>query len=193
VLSYTGDQFAKVAIAILVYGRTHSAFRTALAYALTYLPPIADGPLLVDLAAIPGIPFRCPVRAHVLHRANPLAVLLGAPRRCPTCCLAISTCSAVGRSTAVDAGRSLGASLLVDEGLGDGSAVAVLFWDHDPRAQVKQDAQAAEHRDQGECQAYQGRVNAEVGRQTSAYARDDPPVARPVQALVWIAAWFIHG
>lgn len=38
VLSYTGDQFAQMAIAILVYGRTHSAFLTALAYALTYLP-----------------------------------------------------------------------------------------------------------------------------------------------------------
>ena len=80
VLSYTGDQFAQVAIAILVYGRTHSAFLTALAYALTYLPPIAGGPLLsgladlfprrrvmiacdlvragtVGLMAIPGIPF----------------------------------------------------------------------------------------------------------------------------------------
>ena len=33
VLSYAGDQFAQVAIAILVYGRTHSAFLTALAYA----------------------------------------------------------------------------------------------------------------------------------------------------------------
>ncbi len=41
-LSYTGDQFAQVAIAILVYGRTRSAFLTALAYALTYLPPIAE-------------------------------------------------------------------------------------------------------------------------------------------------------
>jgi MFS family permease len=80
VLSYAGDQFAQVAIAILVYGRTHSAFLTALAYALTYLPPIAGGPLLSGLAdlfprrrvmivcdlfrvgtaglmAIPGIPF----------------------------------------------------------------------------------------------------------------------------------------
>jgi MFS family permease len=40
-----------VAIAILVYGRTHSPFLTALAYALTYLPPIAGGPLsdLADL------------------------------------------------------------------------------------------------------------------------------------------------
>jgi len=50
VLSFVGDQFAQVAIAILVYGRTHSPFLTALAYALTYLPPIAGGPLLSGLA-----------------------------------------------------------------------------------------------------------------------------------------------
>jgi hypothetical protein len=50
VLSFAGDQFAQVAIAILVYRRTHSAFLTALAYALTYLPPIAGGPLLSVLA-----------------------------------------------------------------------------------------------------------------------------------------------
>ena len=79
-LSFAGDQFAQVAIAILVYRRTHSAFLTALAYALTYLPPIAGGPLLsgladlfprrrvmiacdvlrmgtVGLMAIPGMPF----------------------------------------------------------------------------------------------------------------------------------------
>jgi MFS family permease len=49
-LSYAGDQFAQVAIAILVYGRTRSPFLTALAYALTYLPPIAGGPLLAGLA-----------------------------------------------------------------------------------------------------------------------------------------------
>jgi MFS family permease len=80
VLSYAGDQFAQVAIAILVYHRTGSAFLTALTYALTYLPPIAGGPLLSGLAdlfprrrimitcdllrmgtvgvmAIPGLPF----------------------------------------------------------------------------------------------------------------------------------------
>jgi MFS family permease len=50
VLSYAGDQFAQVAIAILVYNRTHSAFLTGLAYALTYLPPIIGGPLLSGLA-----------------------------------------------------------------------------------------------------------------------------------------------
>ena len=76
VLSFAGDQFAQVAIAILVYGRTRSPFLTALAY----LPPIAGGPLLsgladlfprrrvmivcdlfrvgtVGLMAIPGLPF----------------------------------------------------------------------------------------------------------------------------------------
>ena len=49
-LSYVGDQFAQVAIAILVFDRTGSPFLTALAYALTYLPPIVGGPLLSGLA-----------------------------------------------------------------------------------------------------------------------------------------------
>ncbi len=49
-LSYTGDQVAQVAIAVLVYGRTGSAFLTTLAYALTYIPPIIGGPLLSGLA-----------------------------------------------------------------------------------------------------------------------------------------------
>ena len=49
-LSFLGDQFAQVAIAILVYDRTRSPLLTAAAYALTYLPPIAGGPLLSGLA-----------------------------------------------------------------------------------------------------------------------------------------------
>ena len=56
-LSFAGDQFAQVAIAILVYRRTHSAFLTALAYALTYLPPIAGGRVLSGLADL--FPGRC--------------------------------------------------------------------------------------------------------------------------------------
>ena len=95
-LSFAGDQFAQVAIAILVYRRTHSAFLTALAYALTYLPPIAGGPLLsgladlfprrrvmiacdvlrmgtVGLMAIPGMPFA------VLCTLLFCTVLAGAP------------------------------------------------------------------------------------------------------------------
>ena len=96
VLSFAGDQFAQVAIAILVYRRTHSAFLTALAYALTYLPPIAGGPLLsgladlfprrrvmiacdvlrvgtVGLMAVPGMPF--PALCALLF----CTVLAGAP------------------------------------------------------------------------------------------------------------------
>ena len=96
VLSFAGDQFAQVAIAILVYRQTHSAFLTALAYAFTYLPPIAGGPLLsgladlfprrrvmiacdvlrigtVGLMAIPGMPF--PALCALLF----CTVLAGAP------------------------------------------------------------------------------------------------------------------
>jgi MFS transporter len=49
-LSLIGDQFARVAIAILVYSRTQSPFLTALVYSLTYLPPIVAGPHLSALA-----------------------------------------------------------------------------------------------------------------------------------------------
>jgi MFS family permease len=50
VVSYLGDQIAQVAIAALVYAKTGSPWLTALAYALTYLPPILGGPLLTGLA-----------------------------------------------------------------------------------------------------------------------------------------------
>jgi MFS family permease len=50
VISYLGDQIAQVTIALLVYARTGSPWLTALAYALTYLPPILGGPLLAGLA-----------------------------------------------------------------------------------------------------------------------------------------------
>jgi MFS family permease len=96
VLSYSGDQFAQVAIAILVYHQTHSPFLTAFAYALTLLPPIIGGPFLsgladiiprkqvmiacdviraglVGLMAIPGVPF--PLLCALLF----CTVLLGAP------------------------------------------------------------------------------------------------------------------
>ena len=49
-LSCAGDQFAQVAIAFVVYARTGSAFLTAAAYALTYLPPVLGGPALSGLA-----------------------------------------------------------------------------------------------------------------------------------------------
>ncbi|MEV5704875.1 MFS transporter [Actinoallomurus sp. NPDC052274] len=49
-LSYVGDQLAQIALAVLVYNNTHSALRTAVAYALTYLPSIMGGPVLSVLA-----------------------------------------------------------------------------------------------------------------------------------------------
>ncbi len=49
-LSVVGDQFARVALAILVYRRTGSTTLTALTYALTFLPTLVAGPLLSGLA-----------------------------------------------------------------------------------------------------------------------------------------------
>ncbi len=50
VLSVVGDQFARVALAVLVFDRTGSAGLAALAFALTYLPDLVGGPLLAGLA-----------------------------------------------------------------------------------------------------------------------------------------------
>jgi Major Facilitator Superfamily len=49
-LSVVGDQFARVALAVLVFARTGSAALTALTYALTFLPAVVAGPLLSGLA-----------------------------------------------------------------------------------------------------------------------------------------------
>jgi predicted MFS family arabinose efflux permease len=46
VLSLLGDQLAKVALAFLVFDRTHSAALSAAAYAVSYVPWIVGGPLL---------------------------------------------------------------------------------------------------------------------------------------------------
>jgi MFS family permease len=48
--SIAGDQLARVALAVLVYGRTGSAVWAAVAYALTFLPALAGGVLLSGLA-----------------------------------------------------------------------------------------------------------------------------------------------
>lgn len=49
-LSVTGDQLARVALSVLVYGRTGSATWAAATYALTFLPAIVGGLLLSGLA-----------------------------------------------------------------------------------------------------------------------------------------------
>src|SRR5437868_4912582 len=95
-LSLLGDQFAQIALALLVYRETGSTRATASVYALTYLPAIVGGPFLAGLAdrfarrrvmlgcdliralmvaimVIPGLPFA------VLGALVFLVVLLSAP------------------------------------------------------------------------------------------------------------------
>lgn len=95
-LSVIGDQLARVALAVLVYGRTGSAAWAAATYALTFLPAILGGVLLGGLAdryarravlvaadvgravlvgvmAVPGLPL--PALCALLV----VVVLLGAP------------------------------------------------------------------------------------------------------------------
>lgn len=49
-LSNTGDQIARIALALLVFARTDSPALTAASYAVTYLPWLIGGPLLSSLA-----------------------------------------------------------------------------------------------------------------------------------------------
>lgn len=95
-LSIGGDQLARVALAVLVYGRTGSALWAAATYALTFLPAIVGGialsgladrfprrevmvacdavrAVLVAVMAVPGLPL--PVLCALLV----VVVLLGAP------------------------------------------------------------------------------------------------------------------
>jgi MFS family permease len=49
-ISVIGDQFARVALSVLVFERTQSPAWTALTYGLTFLPDLVGGPLLSGLA-----------------------------------------------------------------------------------------------------------------------------------------------
>ncbi|MGH3493369.1 MAG: MFS transporter, partial [Sciscionella sp.] len=49
-VSQAGDQLARVALAILVYSRTHSALLTAVTYGLTFLPTLIGGAVFGSLA-----------------------------------------------------------------------------------------------------------------------------------------------
>ena len=72
-LSSVGDQIAQVAIAVLVYSKTGSPALTALAYALTYLPLIAGGPLLSGLADL--LPRRQAMITLDLFRAGLVTIM----------------------------------------------------------------------------------------------------------------------
>jgi MFS family permease len=49
-VSVAGDQIARVAMSVLVYQRTASAALTGLTYAMSYLPSVLGGPLLLGVA-----------------------------------------------------------------------------------------------------------------------------------------------
>jgi len=49
-LSVVGDQLARIAVAVLVYSRSHSALLTALSFGISYLPWVVGGPLLSGYA-----------------------------------------------------------------------------------------------------------------------------------------------
>lgn len=72
-LSVVGDQFARVALAVLVFERTHSAGLTALTYALTFLPSLVAGPLLSGIAD--RLPRRSVMVAADLARAGLVALM----------------------------------------------------------------------------------------------------------------------
>src|SRR5579885_519944 len=80
-LSVVGDQLARIAVAVLVFNRSHSALLPAVSFGVSYLPWVIGGPLLSGYAdrlrrrnvmifcdviravlvlglAIPGIPIR---------------------------------------------------------------------------------------------------------------------------------------
>jgi MFS family permease len=72
-LSLIGDQLAKVALAVLVYSRTHSPILTAVTYAISYLPWILGGPVLSSYAD--RWPRRTVLIASDLLRASLVAML----------------------------------------------------------------------------------------------------------------------
>src|SRR5256714_1562819 len=49
-LSVVGDQLARIAVAFLVFSRSHSTLLTAISFAVSYLPWVVGGPLLAGYA-----------------------------------------------------------------------------------------------------------------------------------------------
>ncbi len=73
-LSVTGDQIARIAVAVVVYNRTGSAFAASATYAVSYLTWLLGGPVLSSLAD--RYPRRTVMIVCDLGRAGLIAVLL---------------------------------------------------------------------------------------------------------------------
>lgn len=71
ITSSIGDQLAKIALAILIYQRTNSAFLASLAYAVTFLPALVAGPIAGMLADL------CPRREVMIICDLTRAALVG--------------------------------------------------------------------------------------------------------------------
>ncbi len=89
-LSYAGDQLARVAIAVLVYGQTRSAFLTAALYALTYLPPLLGGSAVSRLTGRLG-PRTVAIGVDVARAAMVAAMALPGTHLISLCALVITT------------------------------------------------------------------------------------------------------
>ncbi|WP_163509932.1 MFS transporter [Fodinicola acaciae] len=73
-LSYLGDQFAAVAISVLVFGRSGSPLLTAIAYASAWIPALVGGPLLGPL--VDRLPRRMVLVVCDVARAALVGVIL---------------------------------------------------------------------------------------------------------------------
>ncbi|HEV2087348.1 MAG TPA: MFS transporter [Cryptosporangiaceae bacterium] len=71
-LSAVGDMLAKVAVAVLVFDRTRSAFAAAAAFAIGYLPWVVGGPIMAAIAD------RMPWKRTLIGADLGRAVLVGA-------------------------------------------------------------------------------------------------------------------
>ncbi|HVU74439.1 MAG TPA: MFS transporter [Mycobacteriales bacterium] len=119
-VSLVGDQLARLAMAVLVLQRTHSAALSALAYALTMLPAVVGGPLLGGLAD------RLP-RRRIMVAADMARALLIAVPALPACPLGVGL-AVVGVVAFLESGFDAARAALVAD-LAGPRYLTLLSWD----------------------------------------------------------------
>jgi MFS family permease len=113
-VSIAGDQLAKVALALLVFQRTGSALASAAVYALSFLPALAGGLGLAQLAD------RYPRRTVLVTGALIQAGCVGAmaiPGMPLTAMCVLLVCSGVAQAPALSAQNALTRDVIDDDGL----------------------------------------------------------------------------